>query len=136
MELLKAILIVTILTYIVATILYINPLATQLYKKSAKTGILKTWKNQSHVMGLHFLFILIQVSFYSWIFSLITIHTATTWISAGLYFGVIIFLIRILPKFMDMFAMVNYPVKLLILELFDGLIISMITAMGISYFLY
>ena len=136
MELLKATLIVTVLAYIVATILYVNPLAAGLYKKSAKTGILKTWKKQKHVMGLHFLFMLIQVLFYSWIFSLITIHTATTWVCAGLYFGIFIFLIRILPRFMDMFVMVNYPVKLLVLELFNGLIISMVAAMGISYLLY
>ncbi len=136
MEILKTTLIVTVIAFIVASLVYTNPLASKLYRKSTKTGILKTWKNQKLFMLSHFLSLMLEVFIYALVFSLITIHPATSWIAAGLYFGLFIFLIRILPRFLDMFVMVNYPMRLLALELVNGLIINMAAAMGISYFLY
>jgi len=136
MDIIKTTLIVTVLTFIVATIVYTNPLASKLYQKSTKLGILKAWKNQKLFMLSHFFSLMLEVLFYTLVFSLITIHPASTWVSAGLLFGLFIFLIRIIPRFLDMFVMVNYPMRLLLLELVNGLLINMAAALGISYFLY
>lgn len=127
---------VSIIGFLASVFLYGNPWASQLYRKSTKIGIIKTWKNHSRFLFMSFCIILTQVLLFSWIFSIITIHPGTEWVSAGLYYSLFICLMRIIPRFMDMFMMVNYPLKLLILELINGCLISIIMGMGISYFLY
>lgn len=135
-EILKASFIVSIAAFIVAMILYGNPWIDKVYRKANKTGVLKTWKSQGKMFLLHYLIILLEVVLFSYIFSLITIHPATAWLEAGIYFGIFHFLIRILPRFLDIYMMINYPFKLLLIELVNGMLIGFVMGVGISFFLY
>jgi hypothetical protein len=136
LQILKAVIIVSIIVFIIAVALYANPWVNRLYQKSTKIGIIKTWKNQGKFLFLHYLITLAEVIIFIWIFSIITIHPATEWFTAGIYFGLFLCFIRIVPRMLDMFMMVNYPRRLLIIELINGFIISMATSLLISYFLY
>jgi len=136
LQILKAVIIVSIIVFIIAVALYANPWANRLYQKSTKIGIIKTWKSQGKFLFLHYLITLAEVIIFVWIFHNITIHLSTEWFTAGIYFGLFLCLIRIIPRMLDMFMMVNYPKKLLIVELLNGCIISMVTSLSISYLLY
>lgn len=127
---------VSVTTFLFTAIYFGNPWVNRIYQKSTKTGMLKTWKNQGGFYISHYLIILLQVLLFAWIFSAVTIHMATEWLNAGLYFGLFLFLIRTLPKSFDIFMTVNYPVKLLAIELVNGIVVSLIMGLGISYFLY
>ena len=61
---------------------------------------------------------------------------ATEWVTAGLYFSLFLLIIRTLPRTFDLFLLINYPVKLLVIEAVNGLAMSLIMGLGISYFLY
>lgn len=136
MDFIKVVLLVSLVAFIGSVALYMNPLVSRLYQSSAKTGTLKTWKSQPRFLFFHFLIVVIETSIFVWVFSSITMHYPITWLSAGLWYGLFLFLIRILPRFFDMFMMVNYPIKLLLVELINGGIFSLIMSLGISYFLY
>ena len=136
LQVLKAVLIVSIVVFLAVVALYANQWMNRLYQKSTKIGIIKTWKYQSRFLLLHYLITLAEITIFIWIFKSITIHLSTEWFTAGIYFGLFLSLIRIIPRMFDMFMMVNYPVKLLIAELINGCLISMVTSLSISYFLY
>lgn len=136
LDFLIAVLVTSVAAFLFTALYFGNPWTDRIYQRSTKTGILKTWKNQGRFYFSHYLFILLQLFLFAWIFSAITIHMATEWLTAGLYFGLFLFLIRILPRFFDTFLMINYPVKLLAIELINGVIVSLIMGLGISYFLY
>jgi len=136
LQTLKVILIVSIIVFAVAVALYANPWINRLYQKSTKIGIIKTWKSQGRFLLLHYLITLAEVIIFVWIFLNITIHLSTEWFTAGIYFGLFLCLIRIIPRMFDMFMMVNYPRRLLIAELINGCVISIVTSLSISYFLY
>jgi hypothetical protein len=133
---LKAVLIVSVAAFVFSLAVYSNPWARGMYEKSTKTGIIKTWKNNGKFLLLMYLITILEILMFSWIFSIITIHTGTDWLNAGVYFGLFLCLIRVIPRGLDMFMMVNYPKRLLALELFNGCLISFVMAIGISYFLY
>jgi hypothetical protein len=134
-EILKATIAVSVAAFLLGGLLYGNPLVDALYHKGTKTGVIKTWKSQGVFYSLYFLVTLVEVFVFSVVFSMITIHPATTWWSAGLFFGLFHFLIRILPRTADMALMVNYPWKLLIVEMVNGGLIGLLMGVGIAFFL-
>lgn len=136
MEVLKTALIVSVPVFLLTVILYGNPWVNRLYQKSMKIGTIKTWKSQGKFLVMNYFFILIETLLFAWVFSIITIHPATDWIAGGVYFGVFLCLIRIIPRSLDTFAMVHYPLRLLIAELINGCIISFLMGIGISYFIF
>jgi len=136
MEVLKTAIFVSVPVFALTVILYGNPWVNQLYQKSMKIGTVKTWKSQGKFLIINYFFILIEILLFAWIFSIITIHPATDWLLGGIYFGVFLCLIRIIPRFFDTFAMVYYPNRLLIAELINGCIISLLMGIGISYFIF
>jgi hypothetical protein len=136
LEFLKTVLIVSVAAFVFSLIVYSNPWVMRMYARSTKNGTIKTWKSNGRFLSLMFLITVLEVLIFSWIFKLITIHPGIDWLNAGLYFGLFLCLIRILPRALDMFMMVNYPKRLLTVELINGCLISFVMAMGISYFLY
>ena len=120
----------SIIWFMVASVLYLNPKVFKMYKRAEKRIKIRWWKDTKEMLRLSYISILIQSLLAAYVFTLIKSSLGDSFAVKVLLFGLIIFLIKIIPRFLDMWRETNYPMNLLILELIDdtfcGFLMSLI----------
>ena len=124
------ILYLTILTtavwFAVGGILYMNPLVAKVYRGFQNHPSVKTWKLQSrYLLGVFCIAGLIPIFFIAVVFEFIQ---PVNWI----LFGFLLCGVRIIPRCCDMWMETSYPNRLLLIELINGVILSVVIALMFS----
>jgi hypothetical protein len=106
--------------FIVGGALYMNPIIDKFYKDAEDSPALKKWDSTPKYVGLQFVGMLIQCLLWAFVFSFIKPVLPEVPVFAGLIFGVILVVIKIFPRFYDMWIQTYYPGKLLAIEFING----------------
>jgi hypothetical protein len=120
---------VSIVSFIVAGALYMNPIVAKIYESFRKSGGFKSWTNKKEYMGKMYLFgMLIPSILFAFVYTYIKPVLPGDLLMNTLVFGLILVAVRIIPRWADMFMQTTYPNKLLKIELLNGTIISFVMA--------
>jgi H+/gluconate symporter-like permease len=120
---------VSIVSFIVAGALYMNPIVAKIYESFRKSDGFKSWTNKKEYIGKMYLFgMLIPSILFTVVYQYIKEVLPGGIIPNALVFGVILVAVRIIPRWADMFMQTTYPNKLLKIELLNGTIISFVMA--------
>jgi len=126
LQIVYATIITSIVWFIVGGILYMNPFIAKIYKKYHKHPSMKHFSSQkNYLIGVFSVAGLIPILLSYIAFQFLQ---PISWI----LFGSILFLVRIIPRFCDMWMQTSYPNKILFIELINGLILSFVISFMFS----
>lgn len=129
------ILIATIFWFILAGILYFNPIIDKVYRSEDKKPGVRVLPMSAKTMGKVFLVVLLQVICFASVFVLIKSALPEAGLIRGLIFGFIIVLTKIIPRDTDRILVSTYPTKRLTIEFFIGIIASFVVGIVFGYML-
>ncbi|KYK33515.1 MAG: hypothetical protein AYK22_09030 [Thermoplasmatales archaeon SG8-52-3] len=119
----------TIVWFIVGAVVYMNPFVAKIYKKYENDPSVKNRKDVKAFIINTFVFnILIQCFIFAFVYLYIQAILPGTLILNTLYFGMILVLVKIIPRLFDMYVQSKYPTTLLIIEVINGAIGSFVIA--------
>jgi len=119
----------TIVWFIIGAIVYMNPVVDKIYKKYEDHPSVKNRKDVKTFIINTFVFsILIQCVLFAFVYLYIEPLLPGTLLLNTLYFGGILTLVKIIPRFFDMWVQSQYPIPLLGIELINGSIGSFVIA--------
>ena len=123
----------SIVWFFIGAIVYMNPFVTNIYKKYENNPSVKNRKNvKTFLLNTFFLSILFQCLIFAVIYAYILPILPGTLLLNTLYFGLILILVKIIPRFFDMYVQSQYPMALLIIEIINGSIGSIVIAFVIA----
>ena len=123
----------SIVWFFIGAIVYMNPFVTNIYKKYEDNPTVKNRKNvKTFLLNTFFLSILFQCLIFAVIYAYILPILPGTLLLNTLYFGLILILVKIIPRFFDMYVQSHYPMALLIIEIINGSIGSIVIAFVIA----
>ena len=117
--------------FIIGGVCYMNPFIDKIYKKHKDHPSMKKWKSQSkYMINMFIVGGLIPALFLAFIYAqyFSTFLTNETVLKNIVTFTIIVSLIRIVPRFFDMWIQTSYPNKLLKIELVNGIIGTFVIA--------
>lgn len=119
----------TIVWFIIGAAVYMNPFVTKIYKKYEETPSVKNRKNIKTFIINTFVFnILIQCLLFAFVYQYMKPILPATLLLNTLLFGLILVVVKIIPRFFDMWVQSSYPTQLLIVEIVNGAIGSFVIA--------
>ncbi len=111
-----------VIWFVVGGGLYMNPLVAKIFKKAEGSPGYKIWKKQSTHLLITFLGVLVQGLLWAFVFYLVhPVLPGTFWLDT-LFFGLGLFVVKIIPRFIDMAIQTTYPKSLLAVEFVNGTI--------------
>jgi len=119
----------TIVWFIIGAAVYMNPFVAKIYKKYEDDPSVKNRKDVKTFILNTFLFsVLIQCFIFAFVYLYIQQILPGTLFLNTLYFGVILVVLKVVPRFFDMYVQSKYPVALLLIEVINGAIGSFVIA--------
>ena len=103
----------SIVWFIIGSVLYVNPFVAKIYKKAEDSPGLKKWTNIPKYIGFQYVGILAQCLLWAFVFVLVKSSLFGDVLIKGFVFGLILVVIKIFPRFFDMWLQSTYPNKLL-----------------------
>jgi len=119
--------------FIAGGALYMNPFVTGVYKNAEASSALKKWPSVPRYIALQYIGILAQCLLWAFVFALVNSALPEGLLIRGLVFGFILVVVKIFPRFYDMWIQSTYPGRLLAIELVNGTIGSLIIGMVFAY---
>lgn len=123
----------SIVWFIVGSVLYLNPFVAKIYKNAEGSPALKRWPSIPKYIALQYAGILVQCLLWAFVFALIKSVLPGGVLMKGLVFGLILIVVKIFPRFFDMWIQSTYPNKLLAVEFVNGTIGSIVIGAVFSY---
>lgn len=121
--------IASVVWFIIGAVVYMNPFIGKIYKKYEETPSVKNRKDIKKFIVNTFVFsILIQCLLFAFVYLFVQPVLPGTLLLNTLYFGVILVVVKIIPRFFDMWVQSSYPTTLLIIEIINGTIGSFVIA--------
>jgi len=119
----------TLAWFIVGAVVYMNPFVDKIYKKYEDNPSVKNRKDMKTFILNTFVFsVFIQCFIFSFVYLYIQPILPGIVLLNALYFGLLLILVKIIPRFFDMYVQSQYPTPLLFLEIINGAIGSFIIA--------
>jgi len=125
--------IASVVWFIVGGALYMNPLIAKIYKNAETSPGLKKWLNVPKYIGLTYVGILAQCLLWAFVFAMAKPVLPDGILMKGLVFGLILVVVKIFPRFVDMWIQSTYPNKLLAIEFVNGIIGSFVIGLVFAY---
>ncbi|MFH1260056.1 MAG: DUF1761 family protein [Elusimicrobiota bacterium] len=119
--------------FLAGSALYLNPLVARIYKNAENSPGLKRWSNIPKYIALQYVGIAVQCLLWAFVFALVKPALPEKLMIRGLLFGLILLLLKIVPRFIDMWIQSTYPNKLLFVEFVNGTIGSFIIGVALAY---
>jgi hypothetical protein len=115
--------------FFIGAVVYMNPFIAKWYKKYEEDPSVKNRKDiKSFLINTLVFSILIQCIIFAFAYQYIETLLPETLLLNGLYFGIILVGVKIIPRFLDMWVQSKYPPVLLTIELINGAIGSFVIA--------
>ncbi len=118
----------SVVWFTAGSVLYLNPFVARIYKSAAGSPGLKRWSNVPAYIGMQFVGILAQCLLWAFVFVLVKPVLAGGFVRTFITFGIIIFAVKIFPRFYDMWMQSTYPGRLLAVEFVNGTVGSFVIA--------
>jgi hypothetical protein len=119
--------------FVIGGALYMNPLVDKIYK-SADNSAVKEWTSLPQYLGLMFLGgALAQYTLWAFVFALVEPALPGGSFLQGIVFGFVLIVVKILPRFFDMWIQTTYPNRKLVVELINGSIGSFVGGLIFAY---
>ncbi len=118
----------SVVWFTAGSVLYLNPFVARIYKGAEGSPGLKRWSNVPAYIGMQFVGILAQCLLWAFVFVLMKPVLGAGFVRTFLIFGIILFAVKIFPRFYDMWMQSTYPVRLLAVEFINGTISSFVIA--------
>jgi predicted membrane-bound spermidine synthase len=119
--------------FIIGGALYTNPFVAKIYKNAEKSPGLKKWASTLKYIGLQYVGILAQCLLWAFVFALVKAALPESAFSKGIVFGFILIVVKIFPRFFDMWIQSTYPNQLLAVEFINGAIGSFVIGVVLAY---
>jgi len=127
-------LIASVLWFIAGGILYMNPFIAKIYKDFKKDPALRKWKDQKiYLASTYFIGGLIPCLLFAFVYAFLYTILPQALLLNTFYFGLLLVILKIIPRLIDMWLQSTYPFKLLMIELVNGIILSFVIAATFAY---
>jgi hypothetical protein len=124
-----------VIWFVVGGLLYMNPPVAKIFKKAEGSPALRVWKKQPVYLLVTFLGVLAQGLLWAFVFYFIRpVLPGTFWLDT-LLFGIGLFVVKIIPRFIDMAIQTTYPKPLLAMEFVNGTISCFVMAAVFAWLL-
>jgi hypothetical protein len=126
-------LVASIVWFVIGGVLYQNPYVAKLYKEEENSQGLRKWTNIPKYLFLQYLGILIQCVLWAFIYAFIKPILSEELLRGVIILGILLMMIKVIPRFIDMWIQSTYPIILLFVEFINGTIGCFI--IGLVFFL-
>jgi len=126
-----AILIASIAWFILAGILFFNPIVDKQYRSEENKPGVRSLPQTPSTIGKILVAILIQVILWAYIYTIVSPSLPGDKLAKGAMFGLIIALLKMIPRDIDRLLLTLYPKKRMAIEFIIGIICSF--AVGITF---
>jgi hypothetical protein len=130
-----AILLSTIVWFVLAAILFFNPIVDKVYQSEESHPSVKTLPKNAATMGKIIFAVLIQCILWAMVYVFIKPVLPETLSSKVLSFGTIILVMKMIPRDIDRLLLTTYPIKRMSIEFIIGAICAYAVAFVFAYFL-
>lgn len=130
-----AILIASVVWFLVAAVLFFNPITDKVYRSEEQHAAVRTLPQKPKTIGMILAAILVQSALWALVYRLIAPAFSGEFLndklSKGLLFGLILVFTKIIPRDVDRLLLTTYPKKRMTIEFVIGIICSF--AVGITF---
>jgi hypothetical protein len=130
-----AVLIASAVWFLVAAILFFNPIVDKVYRSEEAHPAVKALPQTPGTIGKILLAILAQSLAWAFLYTQIAPAFGGGYVPKGLFFGVILILVKMVPRDIDRILLSTYPVKRMTIEFVIGVICSFVVGLVFAYFL-
>jgi len=117
-----------VIWFVVGGGLYMNPPVAKIFKKAEGAPGYKIWKKQSVWLLMTFLGVVVQGLLWAFVFYFVRpVLPGTFWLDT-LFFGLGLFVTKIIPRYIDTATQTTYPKQLLAVEFVNGTISCFVMA--------
>jgi|CXWL01.1.fsa_nt_gi putative flippase GtrA len=118
--------------FFVAALLFFNPFVGPLYRSEEGHPAVRSLQ-QSPAAGVRILVaILVQVIAWAWVYRLVEPALPTSALGSGLAFGVLIVLMKLLPRDIDRLLLTTYPIRRMAIEFVIGVVCAFVVGFVFS----
>lgn len=126
-------LVIGIIHFLILSLLYLNPLVARAYAQAQEKPVMRQWDSQGKYVATMFLGT--QVEIWALTTGYLTLRTLFpqphTWETA-LLLGALFTVIRVYPRFFNMWMQTSYPRTLLAVEAVNGTIGTFVVVLGLK----
>ena len=133
LQLLSGGVLAAVIWFLAGGVLYMNPLVAGFYREAADHPGVRRWASVPKYLLLQFGAILVQAVLWAFVYGLIRSALPQGVWAAGLTFGGILTVTKILPRLFNMAIQTTYPGKLLAVELVNGTIGSLVIGIVLAW---
>lgn len=124
--------VVSIVWFILSTVIYLNPWVDRLYRRARRERVVHRWKTNQEMIWVLYVNILIQSILLAFVYLLVKGALGDSILSSVLFFWLMIFGLKLIPRFLDIWIETNYPRGLLLIELLAGAVSGLVAALIMS----
>lgn len=135
MTMLYAILAASIAWFLAAGILFFNPIVDKMYRSEESHAAVKTLPQTPGTIGKILLAILAQIVLWAYVYTLIQSALPGDKMEKGLWFGLIIVFMKMVPRDVDRILLTTYPSTRMTIEFVIGIICSFVVGLVFAYML-
>ncbi len=130
-----AIVVATILWFVVAAILFFNPVVDKIYRTEERHAAVRALPQSPKTIGMILIAIVIQSALWAYVYALISPAFSGGKLTKGLLFGFILVLTKIIPRDADRILLTTYPTKRMTIEFIVGIVCSLVVGIVFGYML-
>ncbi len=130
-----AIVVATILWFVVAAILFFNPVVDKIYRTEERHAAVRALPQSPKTIGMILIAIVIQSALWAYVYTLISPAFSAGKLTKGLLFGFILVLTKIIPRDTDRILLTTYPTKRMTIEFIIGIVCSLVVGIVFGYML-
>jgi len=130
-----AVLVATILWFLVAAVLFFNPFVDKIYRSEESHAAVRALPQSGKTIGMILLAVVVQSLLWAYVYTLIGSALGGGKLGRGLTFGLILALTKIIPRDIDRILLTTYPRKRMTIEFIIGIICSLIVGVVFGYML-
>lgn len=127
-----AIIVASFVWFLVAGILFFNPIVDKIYRSQENQNGVRALPKSPKTIGMILIAILIQVIMWAGVYGLINnAIPGNSRVEKGLIFGLILIVMKMIPRDIDRILLSTYPKKRMIIEFIIGAISCL--AVGVTF---
>jgi len=130
-----AILAASIIWFIVAAILFFNPVIDPIYRSEEGNAAVRALPKSSQTIGKILLAIVVQNILWAYVYLLVSPSLPGDVLRKGLLFGLILVFVKIIPRDVDRLLLTTYPRKRMFIEFCIGIVCSFAVGIVFGYLL-
>ena len=125
----------TLAWFVAAAVLFFNPPVDKVYRSEEEHPAVKNLPKGPATIGKILLAVVVQCALWAYVYILIKPALGDSAIMRGVLFGVIIVLLKIIPRDIDRVLLTTYPKKRLTIEIIVGIVCAFMVGFVYAFML-